>query len=385
MNRPQQQQTWWMMALYAALLFGVLLFWGRMARRIGGVKDEDAVEAPVSSPPAAAVLPGETASALGVGEQRAIAIFNRVSRSVVSVANRALVRDFFGFQVYEVPRGAGSGFIWDRKGHLVSNFHVIYEASAVTVTLRDGSSYEARVVGVDPDHDLAVLRIDAPAEVLAPIETGVSRDLQVGQSVLAIGNPFGLDTSLSVGVVSALGRSITSMTQRRIHDVIQTDAAINPGNSGGPLLDSSGRLVGVNTAILSPSGAYAGIGFAVPVDTVRRVVPQLIRHGKVRRVGLGIQMLPDHLARRAGIEGVAVLRALDGGAAAEAGIEGARQRRDGRLELGDVIVEADGEAVRGPDDLSAILDRHAAGDRVPLTCMRDGRKRRLQVRLQVLD
>ena len=339
--------------------------------------------------PAGAALPAPEPALkgddLGSVEQNTIHIFERASASVVSVANRAMVRDLFGFQLYEIPRGAGSGFMWDRDGHIISNYHVVHEASAITVTLRDGASFEAQLVGVDPDHDIAVLRITAPADSLVPLSVGTSGGLLVGQRVLAIGNPFGLDTSLSVGVVSALGRSIVSMTQRRIHDVIQTDAAINPGNSGGPLLDSAGRLIGINTAIISPSGAYAGIGFAVPVDTVRRVVPQLIKHGRVRRVGLGIQIIPDHMSREWGVDGVAILRRLPGGAAAACGLRGLRQSRRDGVVLGDILVGVDGEQIHGNDDLLAVLDRHEAGDTVSVTYKRDGEEDTREIVLQHLD
>ncbi len=319
---------------------------------------------------------------LGPEERNHIAIYQRVSPSVVSVANNALVRaGFFGFQVYEVPQGAGSGFVWDRQGHIISNYHVIHEADALTVTLPDGKSYEARVVGVAPDYDIAVLRIEAPAEKLHPLLPGTSHDLQVGQNVLAIGNPFGLDTSLSKGIISALGRSITAMTGQKIHEVIQTDAAINPGNSGGPLLNSSGRLIGVNTAILSPSGAYAGVGFAVPVDTVARVVPQLIEKGYVSRAGLAVQMLPDHVTQRAGVIGVAIFAVLPKSAAAVAGIEGIARTRTGDLILGDVITAIGDLPVTCVDDLRTALEKYKPDDTVQVRLTRNGKTRTVSVRL----
>jgi S1-C subfamily serine protease len=284
-----------------------------------------------------------------------------------------------------VPQGSGSGFVWDRKGHIISNYHVVHQATAITVTFADGTSFPATIVGVAPDYDLAVLKIDAPAEKLVPVHVGTSRSLKVGQSVLAIGNPFGLDTTLTVGVVSALGRTIMAMTKRRIQDVIQTDAAINPGNSGGPLLNSRGQLIGVNTAILSPSGTYAGIGFAVPADTVSRVAPQLIARGKVSRAGLGVQLLPDHVTRRAVVEGAAILTVIEGGAAAKAGLKGVAQTRDGSLMLGDVVVGINDRKVTCVDDLSAVLDHHQPGDTVTLTCRRDQETRDVQIRLQEID
>ena len=375
----------WPLFGYVAALIALLVLWRVI--RPADRDDTQPTAVPTAEAPAAA-LPHQDKAAgadLGAVERNTIAIYKRASSSVVSVANRALVRDFFGFHVYEVPQGAGSGFVWDKQGHIISNFHVIYKASAVSVTLRDGTRYDAKLVGADPDHDIAVLKIEAPAGSLVPLAIGTSRDLRVGQKVLAIGNPFGLDTSLSVGVVSALGRSIVSLTSRRIQDVIQTDAAINPGNSGGPLLDSAGRVIGINTAILSPSGSHAGIGFAVPVDTVRRVVPQLITHGKVRRAGMGIQIVPDNVSREYGIEGVAILRAFPGSAAARAGLRGVRQSLGGRVALGDVLVEVDGKRVACNDELLAILDEHKAGDRVQVVCARNGKRRTVVVALQDLD
>lgn len=315
-------------------------------------------------------------------ETQATDVYKRVSPSVVAVANHALVRrGFFGFQLYEVPQGAGSGFVWDRKGHIVSNYHVVHQANTLTVTFPDGTRYDAKLVGIAPDYDLAVLKIDAPADKLVPVEIAPSRDLEVGQTVYAIGNPFGLDTTLSSGIVSALGRTITSMTDRKIYDVIQTDTAINPGNSGGPLLAACGRLVGVNTAILSPSGAYAGIGFAVPSDTVSRVVPQLIEKGRVTRAGLGLQLVPDHVTERARIKGVAIYAVFDQTPAARAGLEGLGVNRLGDLVFGDVITAVDGIPVAAIEDLRAILDPRQPGERVTLSVMRAGKSRDLTLPL----
>jgi S1-C subfamily serine protease len=262
----------------------------------------------------------------------------------------------------------------------VTNFHVIQNAANAYVTLSNGSQYRARLVGVAPDYDLAVLRIDAPAESLRPIPIGRSADLRVGQRVYALGNPFGLDHTFTSGIVSAIGREMQSVGGRRLRDVIQTDAAINPGNSGGALLDSAGRLVGVTTAIYSPTGAYAGVGFAIPVDTVNRVVPQLIAYGRLRRPVLGITYLPDEAARRIGLEGVVVREVLEGGPAERAGIVGLR-RRGVRTIVGDVIVAIDDEPVRNVSDLLEILERHRPGDEVAVTLERDGRRRSVQVRL----
>ncbi len=323
------------------------------------------------------------ALAAGAEEERTIAIFEQVSPSVVSVANRALMRGgFFGLQIVEVPGATGSGFVWDRKGHIISNYHVVHNASAIDVTMRDGTTYAAHLVGVDPDHDLAVLRIEAPADSLRPVSLGASRNLRVGQRVLAIGNPFGLDTSLSIGIVSALGRTITSMTERRIYDVIQTDAAINPGNSGGPLLDSCGAVIGINTAILSPSGAYAGVGFAVPVDTIARLIPQLVEHGRANRAGLGVRLVPDHISRKSGVEGAAILDVVRGGTAAQAGLTGMQRGPAGRWIFGDVVVAIEGTRVTCVDDLLSVLDRLKVGDSVALDVKSGQRERSIQLELQ---
>lgn len=229
---------------------------------------------------------------LAAPEQATVSLFERLSPSVAYITSVALKRDWYSLNIYEIPRGAGSGFVWDRQGHIVTNFHVLEGASSAKITLSDQSTWEARVVGIAPEKDLAVLRVEAPGELLQPIPLGTSRDLKVGQSVLAIGNPFGLDRTLTTGIISALGREIESVTRIPIRDVIQTDAAINPGNSGGPLLDSAGRLIGVNTAIYSPSGVYAGIGFAIPADTVSWVVPELIAKGRIERLTLSVVLGP---------------------------------------------------------------------------------------------
>ncbi len=262
-------------------------------------------------------LPG-LAGDLGPEEIRQIEVFRRAAPSVVNVHSLALRRNLFSLDVFEIPRGSGSGFVWDREGHVVTNFHVLEGGSSFQVTLSDQSTWEAKLVGAAPAKDLAVLRIDAPRRKLDPLELGHSSTLVAGQKVLALGNPFGLDHSLTVGVVSALGRELRAPNGRTIRDVIQTDAAINPGNSGGPLLDSSGRLIGVNSAIYSPSGASAGVGFAVPVDTVRRLVPQLIQHGRPIRPGIGIVPLSEAIAARNELEGV-VIREIVPGTPAERG------------------------------------------------------------------
>jgi S1-C subfamily serine protease len=314
-------------------------------------------------------------------ERRTIQIFREASASVVYITSVALRRDLFTLNVLEIPQGAGSGFVWDRDGHIVTNYHVIQAGSRFQVTLADHSQRPAEIVGHAPDQDLAVLRIEAPAELLTPLDLGSSAGLVVGQQVLAIGNPFGLDQTLTVGVVSALGRELRSPGGRVIRDVIQTDAAINPGNSGGPLLDSAGRVVGVNTAIYSPTGASAGIGFAVPVDTVQRLVPQLIRHGRPIQPGIGVTLLADRWARQLGIEGVIVHDVAPGSPADQAGLQGVRETRRGRLALGDVILAVDGQSVRTVDDLLHQLEIAGLGSQVEITLERDGQQRSLRLEL----
>jgi S1-C subfamily serine protease len=310
---------------------------------------------------------------LAADEKATIELFRRASPSVAFITT--LSRQPMGFfEIQEVPQGAGSGFVWDADGHVVTNFHVIQGASAARVALHDRSEWPATLVGVAPDQDLAVLRIRAPKDKLVPILVGTSRDLQVGQKVFAIGNPFGLDFTLTTGIVSALGRSIASLTGRRIDDVVQTDAAINPGNSGGPLLDSAGRLIGVNTQIASPSGASAGVGFAIPADTVNRVVSQLVAHGRVVRPQLGISTGNAQALRRAGIEGVLVMSVKEGSPAARAGIRGTYRTESGELVLGDVLQAIDGRPVESVDDVYAALERHQPGDIVKLRLLRDGRQ-----------
>jgi S1-C subfamily serine protease len=318
---------------------------------------------------------------LAADEKATIELFREASPSVVFITT--LSRQARGFfEIQEVPRGAGSGFVWDRDGHVVTNFHVIQGASAARVTLHDRTEWPATLVGVAPDQDLAVLRIHAPSDGLVPILVGTSRDLEVGQKVFAIGNPFGLDFTLTTGVVSALGRSIPALTGRRIDDVIQTDAAINPGNSGGPLLDSSARLIGVNTQIASPSGASAGVGFAVPVDTVNRVVPQIIEHGRVVRPQLGVAVGNEALLRRQGVPGVLVMTVVPGSAADRAGMRGTFRTEEGVLILGDIIQALGARPIASVDDLYAALERHEPGDTLKVRILRDDETMELEVTLE---
>ena len=320
-------------------------------------------------------------TALTVEERSVTRLFEQASPSVVFITSIALRTDLFRLNVMQLPRGTGSGFVWDEHGHVVTNYHVLAEGNAFEVTLADQSTWEAEVVGFEPDKDLAVLRITAPPERLPPITVGSSHDLKVGQQVLAIGNPFGFDQTLTTGVISALGREIESMARIPIRDVIQTDAAINPGNSGGPLLDSAGRLIGVNTAIYSPSGSYAGIGFAIPVDTVNWVVPQLIAFGRLQRPSLGLGLAADQISRRLGVEGLLVLSVEPGSGADRAGVQPTTRDRWGRLRLGDILVAVDSEPVTSHGDLQLLLERRQPGEQVVLTLLRDGRTIDVEVTL----
>jgi S1-C subfamily serine protease len=318
-------------------------------------------------------------------ERSTINLFRQASPSVVNITTIGVERDLFTLNLYQIPQGTGSGFVWDINGDIITNFHVIQNADSAQVTLADQSNWKARVVGVAPDKDLAVLRIDAPANRLRPIPIGTSKDLQVGQSVYAIGNPFGLDQTLTTGVISALNREIESVTRRPIQGVIQSDAAINPGNSGGPLLDSAGRLIGVNTAIYSPSGASVGIGFAIPVDTVNRIVPELIRSGKIIRPGLGIQIADDQIAQRLGVTGILVVDVARGSAAAKAGIQPTRRDAEGRLRLGDIITALDGKKVESPNDLYLLLEKYKIGDAVNISILRNGKTVETKVALEAVQ
>jgi S1-C subfamily serine protease len=322
---------------------------------------------------------------LAEDEKTTIALFKAASPSVVHITTLTNRQDRLTFDLFQIPKGTGSGFVWDAKGHVVTNFHVIQGADAAQVTLFDQSTWKARVVGSFPDSDLAVLIIDAPQSRLTPIAVGASNDLQVGQKVLAIGNPFGLDRSLTTGVISAVGREIESVTRRPIKNMIQTDAAINPGNSGGPLLDSAGRLIGVNTAIFSPSGAYAGIGFAIPVDEVNRVVPQLIRDGKITRPGLGVQIAPDQVAKQLGLKGVLIMGVQPDSPAAKAGLRGTRRDESGRIQVGDVITAIDGEKVESVNQLLDRLEKYKVGSSVEVTFLRDGKEDKVNVKLDALQ
>jgi S1-C subfamily serine protease len=328
---------------------------------------------------------------LGADEQGTIDIFEKFSRAVVNVTSIHTARNRITLDVTEIPQGTGSGFVWDTQGHIVTNFHVVQceprqPCERAYVTLNDGTQYPATIVGSAPDKDIAVLKVDAPASKLVPIPVGESANLKVGMKVLAIGNPFGLDQTLTTGVISGLGREIKSVSGWPISDVIQTDASINPGNSGGPLLDSAGRLIGINTAIYSPTGAWAGIGYAVPVDTVNLIVPQLLKYGKIVRPGLGVNILNDQTAQQNNIDGVVISQVMAGGAADRAGLKGMESMGFGGVKVNDVIVAIDGKQIHKSMDLFKAIEAHKVGDTVEVTVNNPASGRRtVKVTLQTIQ
>ncbi|GMQ75341.1 MAG: trypsin-like peptidase domain-containing protein [Gammaproteobacteria bacterium] len=315
-----------------------------------------------------------------------LADFERISTELFEAAAPAVAYIFTEagsrspFDTSVPQGGAGSGFVWDGAGHVVTNFHVVQEADRIAVRLDSGEAIPATLIGAAPDYDLAVLKLATVRTGLTPIPVGRSADLKVGQAVFAIGNPFGLSRSLSTGVISALGRHLPTASGREIHGAIQTDTAINPGNSGGPLLDSAGRLIGVNTAIVSRSGSSAGVGFAVPVDVVNRVVPRLIKDGKFPRPGIGIATLDEEISARLGLPGIVIAEVLSGSSAEGAGLQGL-DRRSGRL--GDVITAVNGWRVQSIAEFAAVLEEAGIGSKVELTVVRDKRAR--TVKLRVMD
>jgi len=313
---------------------------------------------------------------LAEDEKTTIELFNKTKNSVVYISTAKAVIDPWTRNIYNIPKGTGSGFVWDHIGHIVTNYHVIKGASEARVRLSDGRDYPAVLIGASPSHDLAVLRINVPIKRPQPVPIGTSHDLKVGQKTFAIGNPFGLDWTLTTGIISALDRSMTEENGAVIRHLIQTDAAINPGNSGGPLLDSAGRLIGVNTAIYSPSGAYAGIGFAIPIDTVNRIVPQLIAYGKYLEPSLGIEVderINQIAQARLGFDGVMVLRVIPGTSAYKAGLQGIVIYPDGSFEPGDIILSIDGKAIKSVSNIREILENYKVGDVVSVEIARDGK------------
>ena len=307
-------------------------------------------------------------------EKSNIEIFSQASPSVVYITTLTEMVNLWTRDITRIPRGTGSGFIWDRHGHIITNYHVLQGASEIRIGLSDHRTFNAVLVGASPDHDLAVLRMPIVPDMPSALPIGTSHDLKVGQMMYAIGNPFGLDQTLTTGIVSALNRSIYNDNGSQIKGLIQTDAAINPGNSGGPLLDSAGRVVGINTAIYSPSGAYAGIGFAVPVDTVNRIVPELIAHGKYERPKLGITIdseLNERITNQYGIKGVAVIEVHQGSSAQAAGLKGVKMMDRGHLVPGDIILGIDGHEIDDISTLISTLDNYHIGDRVNLRYLRE--------------
>ena len=321
--------------------------------------------------------------ATATDETNNIEIYRSVAPGVVNISSTSYARDFFGF--VEPQEGSGSGSIIDADGDIVTNFHVVEGAQKLSVSLGGQKTYAAKLIGGDPDTDLAVIRlVEKPREPLTIVALGDSEKLSVGQKVLAIGNPFGLDRTLTTGVISGLQRPIRARNNRLIEGAIQTDASINPGNSGGPLLDSHGRMIGINSQILSPTGASAGVGFAIPVSIAKRIVPQLVSNGSVRRPGLGISSrnISDLNSQELPVsQGLLILQVTPGGPAASAGVHGLTQTENGEVELGDIIVGVDGEKINNSDDLARTLDKHQVGDTIKIEILRNGRRITIPVRL----
>jgi S1-C subfamily serine protease len=370
----------WFLLLCMGFLAGVA--WTSRANPDGVAETEDGKANLVSMETTMESANSPESETLTPSELATINLFQESAPSVCYITTTNRSYNFWTGDYAEVPSGNGSGFIWDRKGHIVTNYHVIQNSSSAQVTLADQSTYQATVVGTAPEKDLAVLRIEAPTGSLRPIPVGASNNLRVGQSVFAIGNPFGLDQTLTTGIVSALGREIKSVAGIPIRNVIQTDAAINPGNSGGPLLNTQGQLIGVNTAIYSPSGASAGIGFSIPVDVVRWVVPELISFGELRRPTLGIELAPEYLLQRAGIKGVLILRVSENGPAEKAGILPTRRDRSGRIVLGDIITGINKDPILSYSDLVLALEKYKAGDRVTVSFLRDDKASQVEIELE---
>ncbi len=318
-------------------------------------------------------------------EKNTIEVVKKAQNSVVFITNIQLVRDFFSWTEEAIPRGSGSGFVWDDQGHIITNYHVIEDGDLFNITLPNQEERQAKLVGKEPNKDIAVLKIEGSLKGLYPIKIGTSSNLQVGQKVIAIGNPFGFDHTVTTGIVSALGRSMPGAGGVTIRDMIQTDAAINPGNSGGPLLNSAGELIGMNTMIVSRSGASAGIGFAIPVDTIKKIVPQIIKYGRVIRPGLGISLLSDRYGKRLGIQGVVIYEVPPDSEAYQKGLRGLTRNRLGRLVIQDIIIEIDGKKIRSYDDLYNLLDDYKIGDKVKVTVERDGKSRTVELTLVRVD
>lgn len=319
-------------------------------------------------------------------EKNSVSIFQNTVKSVVNVSTIKRRRNPWAYGDVEMQAGAGTGFVWDNKGHIVTNYHVVQNGNKFNISFHnDKNLYEATIVGVEPKKDIAVLKLKKMPSKLIPVKVGVSKNLMVGLKAVAIGNPFGLDHTMTAGIISALDRKIEGIGGVKIHGMIQTDASINPGNSGGPLLNSSGEIIGMNTVIYSGSGTSAGVGFAVPVDTIKRIVPELIEHGKVTRPGLGIGLMPDHMKARFGIEkGIVITYIDENGGASEAGLVGMGQDRWGRVYLGDVILEINGEEVNTYDDIYHVLDKYKIGDIVKVKILREDQTKTVKITLTEL-
>ncbi|MFK7827287.1 MAG: S1C family serine protease [Oligoflexales bacterium] len=320
-------------------------------------------------------------------EKNSIQIFGDFSSSVVNVSNLRYARNgFFSHDVSEVPAGSGSGFLWDEQGHCVTNYHVVKGADSLMISFKNGTSAKAKILGVEPRKDIAVLKLTEKSPIsLKGLKVANSAKLLVGQKAIAIGSPFGLDQTLTTGIISALGRSIPGIGGVTIRDMIQTDASINPGNSGGPLLDSRGKLIGMNTMIFSKSGASVGVGFAVPSNTILRIVNQIIRFGKVKQPGLGVSAFSDDVANRLGIKGVVVRAVIPNSGAAEAGVKGTQRNRKGQIILGDVIIKIDDNRIQSYDDLYNVLEGKNIGSKVNVQVIRAKKKVSLSIRLMDLS
>ncbi len=315
-------------------------------------------------------------------EVNTIKLFQKHSSSVVNINSMRVQRHLFSFDTTEVPAGTGTGFIWSNQGFIVTNFHVIQDASQIVVSFKNGLTAKAKVVGAEPSKDIAVLKTELPPNFeFAAFALSDSNKLLVGQKVVAIGSPFGLDQTVTTGIISALGRSIVGVGNVTIRDMIQTDASINPGNSGGPLLDSRGFLLGMNTMIYSESGSSAGVGFAVPANTIARTVNDIIKYGRVKQPGIGISFFDDSVTRRLGMRGVLIKEVAQNGPAEKAGMRGTMRNRNGEIVIGDLIVAVDGAKVATYDDLYLIFDQKKIGDEVTVTIIRHRKEHQLKINL----
>ena len=382
-------------AALLALAMGLILFACADAApgkpRGAAVRDQAGAAAAKTDDPAAQpqqAVPGSPASPrlMTEDERNTIEIVKKTKNSVVFITNMQYVRDFFYQSDQPVARGIGSGFVWDDMGLIVTNFHVIEDGDKFMVSLPNQKQVEAKLIGREPTRDIAVLQLQEKVPDLQPVQIGSSKDLLVGQKVIAIGNPFGFDHTVTTGIVSAIGRNMPGAGDVTIRDMIQTDASINPGNSGGPLLDSSGALIGMNTMIISPSGTSSGVGFAVPVDLIKKTVPEIIQFGKVTKPGIGgLTFLSDEYAAQARVTGAVIRDVPRDSQAYELGLRGLGRDSYGRLYIRDVITAIDGKKIKSYDDLFTALDGYKIGATVTLTVDRDGKTRRVELRLVGVD